>query len=124
MRTHKVGTLTLGLMLVLFGVLFLIHLFGGMLSYRLIFSLWPLTLISLGAEVLLSMIPASRTAFQLDGKAVALMVLLMLFTMAMAGLDLGLRWLEPTADFTADFCAKSPLPPSSSFGIIVLQRVA
>lgn len=94
MRTHKVGTLTLGLMLVLFGVLFLIHLFGGMLSYHLIFSLWPLTLISLGAEVLLSMIPASRTAFQLDGKAVALMVLLMLFTMAMAGLDLGLRWLE------------------------------
>ncbi len=41
MRTHKVGTFTLGCTLILFGVLFLVHLFGGMLTYSFIFRLWP-----------------------------------------------------------------------------------
>lgn len=94
MRTHKVGTLTLGLMLILFGVLFLVHLFGGVLSYRLIFNLWPVIFISLGVEVLLSLIPKTAGKFTLDGKAVALLVVLMLFAMAMAGADLCLGWAE------------------------------
>lgn len=94
MRTHKVGTLTLGVMLIAFGVLFLVHLFGGLLSYRLIFDLWPVMFICLGAEVLLSLIPKTQQKFQLDGKAVVLMVILMLFAMAMAGVDVCLRWME------------------------------
>lgn len=41
MRTHKVGTFTLGCTLILFGVLFLVRLFGGVLTYSFIFRLWP-----------------------------------------------------------------------------------
>lgn len=93
-RTHKVGTLTLGVMLILFGVLFLVHLFGGALSYRLIFDLWPVVFISLGVEVLLSLIPKTEGKFQLDGKAVVLLVVLMLFAMVMAGADVCLNWAE------------------------------
>lgn len=94
MRTHKVGTLTLGVMLVLFGVLFMVHLFGGFLSYRLILNLWPLVLISLGVEVLLSLMPKTECKFTLDGKAVVLLVLLMLFALCMAGVDIAFRWIE------------------------------
>lgn len=92
MRTHKVGTLTLGLMLILFGVLFLVHLFGGLLSYRLIFDLWPVVFICLGGEVLLSIIPKTEVKFQLDGKAVVLLVILMLFAMTMANIDIHMNW--------------------------------
>ena len=94
MRTHKVGTLTLGIMLIFFGILFLVHLFGGLLSYRLIFDLWPVTFICLGGEVLLSLIPKTQQHFQLDGKAVVLLAVLLLFAMAMAGVDTCLRWAE------------------------------
>ena len=92
MRTHKVGTLTLGLMLILFGVLFLVHLFGGLLSYRLIFDLWPVVFICLGGEFLLSIIPKTEVKFQLDGKAVVLLVILMLFAMTMANIDIHMNW--------------------------------
>ena len=94
MRTHKVGTLTLGVMLIVFGILFLVHLFGDFLSYRIIFDLWPVVFISLGVEVLLSLIPKTERKFQLDGKAVVLLVVLMLFAMVMAGVDVCLRWVE------------------------------
>lgn len=87
MRTHKVGTLTLGLMLIVFGVLFLIHLFTGFLSYNLIFNLWPVVFLSLGAEVLFSTLPKTREKFSFDVASIVLLLVLMLFAMAMAGVD-------------------------------------
>ena len=87
MRTHKVGTLTLGLMLIFFGVLFLVHLFTGILSYSLIFNLWPVVFLCLGAEVLLSMLPKTQTKFSFDVGSIVLLLVLMLFAMAMAGVD-------------------------------------
>ena len=48
MRQRRIGTITLGISLVVFGILFLIHIFGGVLNYMLIFHLWPLILIVLG----------------------------------------------------------------------------
>lgn len=87
MRTHKVGTLTLGISLIFFGVLFLIHLFGGVLSYSFIFHLWPVIFLLLGVEILLSTMPKTGTAFKLDVQAVILLTLLILFAMCMAGAD-------------------------------------
>ena len=40
MRQRRIGTITLGISLVVFGILFLIHIFGGVLNYMLIFHLW------------------------------------------------------------------------------------
>lgn len=94
MRTHKVGTLTLGIGLVLFGVLFLVHLFTGALSYELIFHLWPVVFILLGLEVLLSLIPGSRIQFQLSFGSVVLMALMMVFAMVMAGADLSMHYAQ------------------------------
>ena len=37
MRERRIGTITMGVCLVVFGVLFLVHIFGGFLNYELIF---------------------------------------------------------------------------------------
>ena len=86
MRTHKVGTFTLGCTLVLFGVLFLVHLFGGVLTYSFIFRLWPVVFL-LGGEVLLSTLPKTGQKFSFDGASIVLLVIMLLFAMCMAGAD-------------------------------------
>ena len=52
MRQRRIGTVTLGLTLVAFGVLFLVHSFGGVLDCILIFHFWPAILVVLGVEIL------------------------------------------------------------------------
>ena len=52
-RIRRVGTVTFGIMLVVTGVLFLVHLFLPVLDVRIIIQFWPLILIMLGVEVLL-----------------------------------------------------------------------
>ena len=84
-RTHRVGTVTFGLVLVVMGVLFLLEMIFPVLDYELIFRLWPLIFISLGIEVLLS----SRRA-----AAIFLLILLVLFAMGMAGMDLAFTHAE------------------------------
>ena len=44
-RTHRVGSITTGFAFIAFGVLFLLHLFLSVISYDVIFKLWPLILI-------------------------------------------------------------------------------
>ena len=51
-RVHRVGTVTFGCILIVFGSLFLAHVFIPVLSYAFIFRLWPFILILLGVEVL------------------------------------------------------------------------
>ena len=87
MRTHKVGTVTLGCTLILFGVLFLVHLFGGLLTYSFIFRLWPVVFLLLGGEVLLSTLPKTGQKFSFDGASIVLLVIMLLFAMCMAGAD-------------------------------------
>lgn len=84
---HRVGTITAGASLVIAGILFLLHLIGiTMVSYHLIFCLWPLILIGTGIELFLSTMMAEHIIY--DKGAVFLMILLMLFAMVMAASDL------------------------------------
>ncbi len=53
-RIHRVGSVTFGLVLIVTGILFLFQLFLPRLDYRVIYQFWPLILIFLGVEVLLS----------------------------------------------------------------------
>lgn len=52
-RIRRVGSVTFGVVLIVTGVLFLMHLFLPRLDYRVLFEFWPLILILLGVEVLL-----------------------------------------------------------------------
>ena len=84
-RTHRVGTITTGLSLIAFGVMFVLHMFLNVLSYDLIFKLWPVILIGLGVELLLSNFIKDKIVY--DKAAILLMFVMALFAMGMAGAD-------------------------------------
>ncbi len=90
-RVRRVGTATFGGMLVLFGLLFILHMFLPGLTYVWIFRLWPVMFITLGVEVLLS---AGKTGERVvyDGIAMLLMGFLTLFAMGMAVADLIIQY--------------------------------
>lgn len=84
-RTHRVGTITTGLCMIGFGVLFLLHLWKRTITYDLIFALWPVILIGLGLELLLSNFSARKIVY--DKAAIFLLILMTLFAMGMAAAD-------------------------------------
>ena len=65
-RIYRVGSLTLGCLLVVFGSLFLAHMFYPSLSYEFIYRLWPFIFILLGLEVLGSRLRSEKVQFVYD----------------------------------------------------------
>lgn len=85
---RRVGTFTLGLTLLVFGILFGLHLFFPALDYLTVFRFWPVVLIILGCEILYSCIVKKSVSFRYDFAAVLMICLLMVFAMGMACIDL------------------------------------
>jgi len=93
MKTHRVGTLTLGGMLIVFGVLFLLRIFFADLSYDIIFKLWPIVFIFLGSEVLVAnFIQKEESKMVYDKTAFALIIILSFFAMGMAITELCINY--------------------------------
>lgn len=84
-RTHRVGSITAGITMMVLGVLFLIHVILGVPSYEVIFKLWPVAIIGLGAEILISNFYVKN--FIYDTAAVCLMALIILFSIAVAAAE-------------------------------------
>lgn len=84
-RIHRVGSLTAGFSMIAMGVVFILHTFLNVISYDMIFRLWPFILISLGVEILLSNLLYKR--FVYDKAAVFLLIMLTFFAVCMAGVD-------------------------------------
>lgn len=83
-KTHRVGTITLGGMLVTFGVLFLLRIFLIEMSYDIIFKLWPIIFIFLGLEILVANFRQKDDKLIYDKTAFALIIILSFFAMGMA----------------------------------------
>lgn len=83
-RSHKVGTITLGASLIFFGALFITKTFTNLLTYEFILKLWPIIFILLGFEILISYITSKRDRFVYDKGAIFLMILLSMFAICMA----------------------------------------
>lgn len=83
-KTHRVGTLTLGGMLVTFGLLFLLRIFLQDLSFEIIFKLWPVIFIFLGLEILFANFIQKEEKLIYDKTAFALIIILSFFAMGMA----------------------------------------
>lgn len=83
-RTHRVGTITLGGMLMSFGLLFLLRIFFDTLSYNIIFQLWPIIFIFLGLEILIANFRQKETTLIYDKTAFALIIILSFFAMGMS----------------------------------------
>jgi uncharacterized membrane protein HdeD (DUF308 family) len=83
--THKVGTITLGSVLIIFGILFILSMFFQFISYDIIFKLWPIILIILGIEILIANIrQTNETGMIYDKTAIALIIILTFFSVGMA----------------------------------------
>ena len=85
-RTRRIGSFTCGLMLVLYGILFLVHIIQPKLNYSIIFELWPLILIFLGVEILVSCTNKNQEKgkFVYDFWAVILVFVVAFFAMIMS----------------------------------------
>ena len=88
-RSHRVGSITAGLSMVGYGVMFLLHLMFDMVDYRMMFSLWPVMLILLGLELLLSNF-FKKIVY--DKAAIFLLILMTFFAMGMGVADECFRW--------------------------------
>jgi len=80
MKTKRVGTVTAGISLILFGTVFLIYTITNstqFLSYAL--SLWPCILIVLGFEIIISMKIKCDVERKVDFASLALMFMSIIF---------------------------------------------
>lgn len=87
LKGRRAGTFTLGLMLIVFGVLFLLRIFLPTLSFSVILSLWPIVFVSLGIEVLIAYFVNDAEKLRYDLWGVALILVLGVFAMAMGCTD-------------------------------------
>lgn len=88
-RTRRVGSVTFGLTLILFGVLFLVNMILPTLHYEVIFRLWPVVFIFLGIEILVENHRSNteKCRFVYDFPAIVMLALMLLFAMLMAAVD-------------------------------------
>jgi uncharacterized membrane protein HdeD (DUF308 family) len=91
LKDRRVGTLTAGVLLIVFGMMFLLQLFVSAITLRLILSLWPVILIFLGVEILLSYFLNPEKGMRYDAGAILLMIMLSLFAMCMAGAEFAIN---------------------------------
>ncbi len=84
-RVHRVGTVSLGLTLIGFGIAYLLRLILPDLQMLQILQYWPAIMIVLGTEVLLAGI--GKRDFVIDKAAVVLMFLVVFFLFGMAGAE-------------------------------------
>lgn len=88
-QRRRVGSVTFGITLICYGILFLIHIFVPQLSYHIIFRCWPVCLILLGTEILVENYKSRNSGeqFQYDFPAVLMLGAVLLFAMIMAVVD-------------------------------------
>ncbi len=84
-RTHRVGAFTSGFCMVGFGAMLLLHNLLDVMDYEMILGLWPLILIGIGIELLLSNVFKNRIVY--DKAAIVLLFVMALLVMVLAGVD-------------------------------------
>ena len=95
MRTRRVGSITCGSLLIVFGMLFFVHMIFPSLSLVIIMKLWPVILIALGIEMLVANIRQStweKEILKYDKGAIIITFLLICFSMGMGILQMGMEY--------------------------------
>jgi len=86
-RGRRVGTFTTGILLVMFGIMFLVRLIYPSIDYLLIASMWPLVLIILGIEIIVAYIINKEEIMKYDFGAMFLIIMVSVFAMGMGCLE-------------------------------------
>lgn len=92
LKIHRVGSITAGIVMIVFGILFIIHMFMPQISYELIYRCWPIILIGLGIEMLAS--NAFSKKYIYDKGAVFILIIMSFFSMIMAGFEFVVKYAE------------------------------
>ncbi len=87
MKQRRVGAITLGSVLILYGVVSFLQMFIKEIPYHLIFRMWPIVFLALGIEVLVAAVRWKDSQFKYDFAAIIMICILLLFAMGMAGMD-------------------------------------
>lgn len=86
-KGRRVGTFTTGIILVMFGIMVLLRLIFPSISYLAIVSMWPLILIFLGIEIIVSYVINKEEMMKYDFAAIFLIIVLAFFAMCMGGME-------------------------------------
>lgn len=92
-KGRRVGTLTAGIVFIAFGILFLLSSVFNLITYSTIISLWPVIIILIGIEILFYFVFAKEQKVRFDGGAIALTIILTLFSTGMGLIDYCVRYL-------------------------------
>lgn len=93
-RIRRVGSVTFGITLVCYGILFLLHIFMPMLKYNMIFKCWPVIFILLGGEILIENYRCKTKEWKMvyDFAAILMLGAMLLFAMVMAVIDYAMAY--------------------------------
>lgn len=86
-RGRRVGTFTTGIVMVIFGIMFLLRLINPSINYVLIASMWPLILVLLGIEIIIAYLINKEEIMKYDFSAIILIILLSFFAMGMGCME-------------------------------------
>jgi len=86
-KGRRVGTFTTGIVLVIFGIMFLLRLINPNINYLLIASMWPLVLIILGIEIIISYLINKEEIMRYDFGAIILIIIISFFAMSMGCME-------------------------------------
>lgn len=92
-RVRRVGSVTFGITLLCYGILFLIRIFVPVLEYRVIFQFWPVIFILLGIEILVEnhRSRGQEQKFVYDFPAILMLAAMLFFAMVMSVIDYAMR---------------------------------
>lgn len=88
-KVRRVGTVSIGIAMVTFGVMFLLCSVFEIISYETVFALWPVILISYGVEILIFSLFKGKLIY--DKGSVFIMILMMFLAAGMAAVDVCLE---------------------------------
>lgn len=93
-KTRRVGSVTFGLTLIVFGVLFLVHMAAPSLNYEMIFNCWPIVFVLLGIEILVENRKSNAAGYRFvyDFPAILMLALMLFFAMMMAVVDCAIQY--------------------------------
>ena len=96
-QTHRVGSFTSGFCMIGFGILLLLHNLLDLLDFAQILGLWPLILIGMGMELLLSTVFPNKIVY--DKAAIVLLFAMTFLVLILAGADVGMEFLKESIHF-------------------------
>ena len=88
-KTRRVGTITVGICMVSFGVMFLFCSVFKIIKYQVVFALWPVIIIALGVEMLIYSGFKGKLIY--DKGSVWIMILMLFLSGGMATVDVCMK---------------------------------